>query len=434
MITSFLGSALRKSQIFSIFVFSLLLTNQIHSQWVVQNAGSPVSLATVCLIDSKTVLAGGTYIPQPPSYVFSGYIFRTTNSGTVWNAVFIDSSFLPSDIEFINSFTGFAFGGYYGIQFLCYRTTDSGVTWDTAAYDEDINFFKTSACFTNALTGFSCGANGLISKTTNSGSNWAVVFGFYDINKRLNSIQMIDALNGWCVGDSGVIVRTTNGGTNWASVTSSTQRYLSCVKFLDLNTGYISGDTGLILKTSNSGSTWSTLSSGTTQDLGSIAFTNQNTGFIVGGNGLILHTTSAGSSWFVDPSGVTDFLHSVKFIGPDTGYIVGDNGRILRTTTGGVIGIKPVSNIVPKEFSLEQNYPNPFNPTTKFKFQIAKSSYAKVSVYDVLGREVETLVSQQLNPGTYEMKLDASNLPSGVYFYRLIAGDFAQTKKMALIK
>jgi hypothetical protein len=98
------------------------------------------------------------------------------------------------------------------------------------------------------------------------------------------------------------------------------------------------------------------------------------------------------------------------------------------------IGIKAISQSVPESYSLSQNYPNPFNPSTVIKFQVAGSRFVKLSIYDVLGREVSTLVNEQLKPGTYEVDWNASNYPSGVYFYKLAAGDYVETKKMILIK
>jgi hypothetical protein len=100
------------------------------------------------------------------------------------------------------------------------------------------------------------------------------------------------------------------------------------------------------------------------------------------------------------------------------------------------IGIKKLSNEVPEKFELFQNYPNPFNPSTKIKFDIPVKSVGQtfLSVYDILGREVATLVNEKLNPGTYEVELDASNYPSGVYFHKLTSGNFTETKRMMLIK
>ncbi len=89
---------------------------------------------------------------------------------------------------------------------------------------------------------------------------------------------------------------------------------------------------------------------------------------------------------------------------------------------------------MPKGFSLFQNYPNPFNPASKIKFEIPNLSDTKLVVYDILGREVTTLVNEQLKPGTYEVDFDGSRYASGVYIYKLIAGNYIQTKKMLMVK
>ncbi len=103
-----------------------------------------------------------------------------------------------------------------------------------------------------------------------------------------------------------------------------------------------------------------------------------------------------------------------------------------------IIGIEPISNIVPKQYSLQQNYPNPFNPTTNIKFDVAQTGFAKLAVFDVLGREVTTIVSEILRSGQYQVSYNASNLPSGVYFYRLTVTNesttWSATKKLMLVK
>jgi len=106
---------------------------------------------------------------------------------------------------------------------------------------------------------------------------------------------------------------------------------------------------------------------------------------------------------------------------------------------GSPIGIHNVSSGVPKAFALYQNYPNPFNPTTKIKFDIpsdvkSETSNVRLVIYDVLGRIVATLVNQPMEPGSYSVDFDGTNYPSGVYFYRLTAGSFTESKKMILLK
>jgi hypothetical protein len=94
----------------------------------------------------------------------------------------------------------------------------------------------------------------------------------------------------------------------------------------------------------------------------------------------------------------------------------------------------PGQGFIPDEFALEQNYPNPFNPTTTISFDIGKPSFATLRIYDVLGREVATLVQRQMVPGRYTTSWNAEGLPSGIYYYGLSAGGFRDTKKMLIVK
>ena len=118
----------------------------------------------------------------------------------------------------------------------------------------------------------------------------------------------------------------------------------------------------------------------------------------------------------------------------DGGY--GDNTQrgAVWVFTKPIIGIKPISNEIPNGFSLSQNYPNPFNPSTNIGFRIAHFGLVKITIFDVLGREVSNLVDEQLKPGTYEVNFDGTNLPSGVYFYKIEAGNYSETRKMILVK
>ena len=155
----------------------------------------------------------------------------------------------------------------------------------------------------------------------------------------------------------------------------------------------------------------------------------------MGGNGTILRTTNGGASWIAQASGTNIRLYGVFFTDANTGTAVGWLGTILRTTTGGVVSVKDVrQSEIPREVALHQNYPNPFNPSTNIGFTIQTSGSTLLKVFDVLGREVATLVNEEIQPGTYEVTWDAKDLPSGVYFYNLQTGTFVQTRKMILLK
>jgi hypothetical protein len=101
---------------------------------------------------------------------------------------------------------------------------------------------------------------------------------------------------------------------------------------------------------------------------------------------------------------------------------------------GTLVGIEPIGNIAPSKFELMQNYPNPFNPATNIRYQISNNCFVTLKVYDILGKEVATLVNGTLKAGTYETRFDAGNIPSGAYFYKITAGNFTDVKKMLVIK
>lgn len=111
---------------------------------------------------------------------------------------------------------------------------------------------------------------------------------------------------------------------------------------------------------------------------------------------------------------------------------VDPNNWILKTINSVVVGIE--DEMQPQTFSLEQNYPNPFNPVTKIKFTLASNEYTTLKVYDIIGKEITTLVNNQMEKGHYEINFDASNLPSGVYLYTLNAGGYKETRKMILMR
>ena len=108
--------------------------------------------------------------------------------------------------------------------------------------------------------------------------------------------------------------------------------------------------------------------------------------------------------------------------------------RILVYNPKGVIGINNIPELIPSEYKLYQNYPNPFNPATQIKYAISKNSNVILKVYNILGKEISTLINQRQNSGNYQITFDAKDLPSGIYFYKLQANDFTDIKKMVLIK
>ena len=154
----------------------------------------------------------------------------------------------------------------------------------------------------------------------------------------------------------------------------------------------------------------------------------------MGEQGAIIYTSDAGLSWTFQQSGTSQPLYGASAAG-DSFIAVGRGGIILRSKDTTTVSVDlGVDSKKPKKFELLQNYPNPFNPTTIIQYNITKTEYVNLKVYDVLGKEIETLVNDIKKPGNYEVTWNASNLSNGIYFYRLITPSFLVVKKMLLIK
>jgi hypothetical protein len=154
------------------------------------------------------------------------------------------------------------------------------------------------------------------------------------------------------------------------------------------------------------------------------------------GNG-ITRSTNYGISWVPINDGLGSGAYNVMSLGTDDQYLfAGTNGSNIwrRPLSQIVTDVNEEINILPQQFSLEQNYPNPFNPSTKISWQTPISGHQTLKIYDVLGIEVATLVDEFKSAGSYEVDFDASQLSSGIYFYKLQAGSFVETKKMILLR
>lgn len=105
------------------------------------------------------------------------------------------------------------------------------------------------------------------------------------------------------------------------------------------------------------------------------------------------------------------------------------------TTFELVTSVEQIENdLLPTEFRLEQNYPNPFNPSTTIQFSVPQASNVTIRIYDILGREVAMLIDEEYQPGQYKVIFEAGQLASGLYVYRILAGDFNESKKLMLLK
>jgi hypothetical protein len=148
----------------------------------------------------------------------------------------------------------------------------------------------------------------------------------------------------------------------------------------------------------------------------------------------VFFTSNFGSSWVELADGLPNTVAMHLDYHQATNRLrIGTHGRGVWETPNPV-GVINYTNEIPQKYSLEQNFPNPFNPVTMMKYNIVKDGFVKVAVYDLLGREINTIVNENQKAGTYTVQFDAAGLPSGVYFYKLITNGFTETRKMMLVK
>jgi hypothetical protein len=161
---------------------------------------------------------------------------------------------------------------------------------------------------------------------------------------------------------------------------------------------------------------------------------NSNGDIFAGAEGGVYMSKDDGDSWILINSGLS-FNTAYSFVINSLGEIfAGTSGGYVFRSVNSTTSIIGLNNRAPSVFVLTQNYPNPFNPTTTIKYSIPKLSFVTIKIYDVIGSEVATLVNEEKPFGNYELNWSAANLPSGVYFYQLKAGNYINIKKMILLK
>jgi photosystem II stability/assembly factor-like uncharacterized protein len=409
-------------KLFYVFLFLLLfISSYSSSQWsVVSNQGNEA-------VSFPSVNTGYS--------TSNGISRKTTNGGINWTSL---SGGNLTGIFFINDLTGWVVGypGYIA------KTTNGGtfVSQQTGVTDRLNDVF-----FINENTGWVVGGDYTVErifKTTNGGINWTSQTS--NTANKLFSVYFINENTGWSVGgpSTAKIIKTTNGGMNWITQNTSATTPLYSVMFADANTGwavsgYLGGET--IIKTTDGGQNWFSQSSGDNRYLRDCYVKNSNTVVAVGQGGKVITTTNGGNNWIVQTTGSSVELWSVDFANDTTGYAIGDN-VVLKTSNGGVTFVSDPSNKI-TGYELSQNYPNPFNPMCNIQFSMCNAGNVKIVVYDLTGREVQTLVNEVLQPGTYETTFDGSKFSSSVYFYKMqvrhgvsSTGDFTETKRMLMIK
>ena len=304
------------------------------------------------------------------------------------------------------------------------------------SYDSGINWIMSSLnrlsvyCLINTNSGlYAGGAYYGIYKSTNNGINWfrlsglhgSVPYCFYQSGLKLFMGGFRDN-HFFTTG----LYYSTNEGASWDSVMN-----LISINEISGNTNYLfaacNGGPG-ILRSSNNGMNWTGSLS-----LDASAVTVYDNYIFAGANSNGVYMSSNnGETWTAKNEGLTSNAVS-EFMIAD-GYIYAGLPGINRRLLSDITSAKQICVEIPEVFSLGQNYPNPFNANTIIRFQIKDSRFVNLRVFDLMGREVTTLVNERLEAGTYEVRFDAGELPSGVYFYRMETEKYTDTKKLILLK
>lgn len=401
-----------------LILFCPLNTKSSFGQWVQVPNGIGLNATVWALEVSGPYIYAGTY----------GGVFRSTNNGLSW----IQCLGIPGVFSLsANDSVVFAVAGG-GI----WLTTNYGNNWSQCP----TNFGYPATCV--SVTGSfvfagvdewdlktnSVSQQGGVWRSTNLGQNWSPC-GF----DHCAIYRLIARGTNVFVGAYYEMYRSTNSGENWIYSLSSAPLCFA-----------ISGS-NIFAGTERDGYRYDVFRS-TTNGLNWVEFGLND--LAVGSLGLNGSSVFAGTVGHgVYHSGIDSAMWVQKNEGFGTaptvyallaanGYIFAgtQNRSVWRRAINDFVGLEDISSEIPDEFRLFQNYPNPFNPITKIKFDIPKSSYTELAVYDVLGREITVLINEHLKPGTYEVEWDATNFSSGVYFYRITAEEFNKTRKMVLIK
>jgi len=428
-----------------ILLFLVLINNIVYSQnyWIKNPSPTSLILTEVNFINNNTGWIAGD----------SGAVFRTTNQGLNWTkqSTYVDNYILS--IFFINENTGWALswdvfpdsGSFFGTIIL--RTTNGGDNWDRSMFPDSNRFLK-SVYFLDQMNGFAGGAPGGVFKTSDGGINWALTEtdSASTFILPVENFKFFDSQTGYACGGfrdlAGSMWKTTNGGNLWK---------ISIVGPEPLNDLYINNSNKLIavggdfeygssyVKTTNSGDNWIYDTLGIFGVSSSIDFRNKSEAWISVGQKFV-YSLDTGNSWrsVFTPDSIR--IEDICFTDTSHGWAVGYNGYVLKYYNPSSVINNHIQSANPNTFVLEQNYPNPFNPKTIIRYQITEYNNVTLKVFDALGKEVVTLIEEKQNAGNYSVEFDArmnqqgTDLPSGVYFYKLETDKFVQTKTMILLK
>jgi photosystem II stability/assembly factor-like uncharacterized protein len=396
--------------------FLILYNGVLKAQWVKTNC--PNGGEVHCFTVSDSNIFAGTD---------NKGAFLSTDNGTNWSQVG------PSNnpVYFLNFSGTNLFAGTYGGIFL---STNLGTNWIQLSNDS-VSYWNLA--FTTIGANIFVGTDKGVFLSTNNGLNWTLV------NNGLTSpnVLSLDTIkNNIFAGTApfnhsgGGVFLSTNNGTNWTQK-GLTSSYVYCLTVSGTNI-FAGTNAGIYLSTDN-GTNWALKNNGLSSfpPLYTTSIVTSITNIFAGsfGSGVFL-STDYGSNWSQVNNGLMDTVICSLTI--NSNYIFAGTYRsgVWRRPLSELVGVSKEVNDLPKDFSLSQNYPNPFNPSTVISYSLLLASNVKLIVYNTLGQDVKVLENGFKNAGKYSVNYNASDLPSGIYFYKLEAGQFTQVKKMMLIK
>ncbi len=407
-----------------VLLMSLCLYTTVSSQWIQQSTGTTADLGGISFLNENTGYVCG-----------SGAIIKTTNGGTNWLNVNTINLYKPfTKIQAIDENIVYCVGMFNTII----KSTNGGVNWTilrNGPSGTGISFF--ALYFINSLTGWIGGQADppYYFKTTNGGASFDSI-PTSELNSRVNDFYFKDANIGLSCGDVGVFRKTTNGGLNWNYVNIPIGTYLpnfNNLSFINNNTGFTCTEAKKVFKTTDFGSNWDSLSyiPNIFPSIYHISFSSESKGWAVGPGYDVFHTTNGGLNWVAQ--GGWNGL-GIRFINDTVGYKAGNLGAIYKTTNGGVTTFISNPSTVIKDFELKNIYPNPFNSQTNIGYNIAKSGFYTLELFNSLGRREKTLINGFRNSGEHIYPLNENNLTSGVYFLKLSNSNSSAIRKLVLIK
>jgi photosystem II stability/assembly factor-like uncharacterized protein len=357
-------------------------------------------------------------------------IWKSTTDGATWDTIYAGSG---------ATMWGFAFdslGSMYVANFSSgmLKSTNGGANFTV----KDVSFFGGKS-----PQGVACGRNGYIYATTSTGFFRSTDFGETYTETALTGLNCLPVL---VDKDSSNIVYvgvTSAGGTGIGFYRSTDNGLTFSANLNPGKNGYNifqKSDGSLYMitttapynvdKSTNKGLTWVTRGNALNSPRG---ITIDNAGRIyLAGNGGIFRSSNDGQTF--ENANFTSSTTPIISSGPKLiAGVSGTNSGIWSAFDPGT-SVTPLSGAVPENFSLSQNYPNPFNPETSISYAISVKANVKITIYNSLGREVNTPVNEVLSAGNYSIKFNGEGFSSGVYYYTIEAGEFKETKKMILIK